>query len=130
MNLNCVPDETLAEIREVLKQGLPDEAACLITSDWKIIPLNNTAENPGSLVEPSIDDHKLFISLLYDKKLFGWAHSHPHWHAIPSTTDIINHQFPINMLIYSVRYDEMRLYSPLELRAVTTPLNKQERPTL
>lgn len=78
------------------------ERGCFITNEFELIPFDNVSKRPVSLIEASPEDWMKLADLIMEDNLYGWVHSHPHSLAIPSRTDIDFHQFPCNMIIYSV----------------------------
>ena len=114
-DLALIPTNTLTRIRGLLRKDPRHESACLVLSDWSLLELHNTSHKRDMLITPTGPEYDKFVSLLFDDKLFGWAHSHPHWDAWPSHVDLEFHQFPIHMLIYSVCLDKFRLFSPQDL---------------
>ena len=129
-SLALIPTDTLARIKVLLLKGHPYESACLVLRDWSLVELTNVARHRQDLITPTGKDYDKFVQLLFDDKLFGWAHSHPKWEPRPSGTDLKFHQFPIYMLIYSNCLDQFRLYSPKDLTDIELtgiPLLKELR---
>jgi proteasome lid subunit RPN8/RPN11 len=80
-----------------------------------LIPFTNVSKNPTCRIQLGAADANTMFDLLFSDNLFAWVHSHPHWPAKPSVEDIIHHEIPTNMIIYSVCDDEFQLYTPEEI---------------
>ena len=117
-DLAVIPTDALARIREFLRRDSQCESACLVLRDWSLVELTNVARSRMDNIVPTGKDYDRFVALLLEDKLFGWAHSHPHWEPRPSGTDLRFHQFPIHMLIYSNCLDKFGLFSPQDLTEI------------
>jgi proteasome lid subunit RPN8/RPN11 len=120
MELLTIPINTLDEIRYYFKTcEKPElEHGCLITRDWQVIPFENCAkeESKGALIQQLKDEDVILMAdLLENDNLFAWAHSHPSFAASPSSTDIMCHELPCAMLIWSGITDSFTLLSAAEI---------------
>jgi proteasome lid subunit RPN8/RPN11 len=88
------------------------ERGCLLTNEFELITFDNISKTPEHLIEVTPEVWNQFADLMMEDNLYGWIHSHPFSLACPSTTDIKFHQFPCNMIIYSVRYDHFTEWTP------------------
>jgi proteasome lid subunit RPN8/RPN11 len=111
------------EGREYLLQDKSVERGCLVTTDFELIPFTNVSNTPVGHIQLGIADFRVMKNLCFDGKLYAWLHSHPHWKAIPSTTDIASHNLPINMIIYSVPDNNFRMYSNEEVQQLSRGLH-------
>ena len=103
MDNSILPDFVKDQIREYFQSSC-DEAGCLVTADWKVVPFENCASagSRAALIEQRRDvDVMMMARLIEEGNLFAWAHSHPRFPCQPSGTDICRHNVPCNMVIWS-----------------------------
>lgn len=117
-NLTLIPEECQTRIRKLLSKDTAFESGCFITKEWQLLKFENLSSNPACHIQASRGAMETMTDLLLEDNLFGWAHSHPKWPAIPSLTDITFHQYPVYMVIYSLCDDDMRIYSPQEIDCI------------
>ena len=118
MTTKVFNDSLRRQLKEYFLEDTELERGCLITADGEMIPFKNTAKNPVCEIQADLESYDKMVSLLFSGQLYGWAHSHPHWKARPSTTDLRFHQFPVNMIIYSVVDDEFNEFTPDDLKTI------------
>jgi len=58
------------------------------------------------------------VDLLLEEKLQAWVHSHPHYPALPSSTDIKYHNFACDMIIYSHLDDCFTVWTVPEIQGL------------
>lgn len=120
MDNSILPDFVKDQIREYFQSSC-DEAGCLVTADWKVVPFENCASagSRAALIEQRRDvDVMMMARLIEEGNLFAWAHSHPRFPCQPSGTDICRHNVPCNMVIWSGLDDTFGVWSPGEILAM------------
>jgi proteasome lid subunit RPN8/RPN11 len=106
-----VPAHALGQLRQYF-YGAKLERGCGLTTNFEVIPFHNESGSPGWLVDMGPGDFGKFADLVFEGKLLAWGHNHPMCGAYPSRRDVILHQVPIDMIIYSNQDDEFCVYSP------------------
>lgn len=105
--------ERLAGALDYLRKDPLVERGVLLHNDLTWTPFTNIVPPPQnkSLIRMGPDDFAVMAKLMGDGNFYGWLHSHPQWAAQPSITDIAFHQFPGNMLIYSICTDTLNEFT-------------------
>ena len=109
------PNECLLQIKDYLLVDPEVERGCLVTTDYQIIPFENTAVFQAALIRMGPQDFGVMADLVRQNLLLGWAHSHPCWFPYPSLIDIMMHQLPVQMIIYSITDDSFGIYTTDEI---------------
>ena len=95
-------EAALRFIRDYFRGDPENERGCFLTNDWEVITFKNISKTPRCHIALTVESVCLFHDLLLENRIYGWVHSHPHYPALPSSTDLRYHRFPCNMLIYSL----------------------------
>jgi proteasome lid subunit RPN8/RPN11 len=105
------------------------ERGVLIRNDLTWVPFQNIipAPNNQSLIRMDTESFQLMGRMMSDKNFYGWLHSHPKWVAQPSSTDIEYHQFPGNMLIYSIVTDTLNEFTTSYIDMLENMYNKRKQ---
>ena len=93
----------------------PSEKICLVETDGTVHEVPNNTTGKRSSVHFEIKDIKsikLMMQLYSKGRLAAIAHNHPRNRAVPSITDVYNHNRPILMIIYSNITDSFGVYRP------------------
>jgi proteasome lid subunit RPN8/RPN11 len=111
------------QAREYLRSGGSDERGGLISKDFKFYPFENVADDPVREIRMGEEGFITMMRLQSDRNLLAWAHSHL-GDPTPSITDIVMHDMPVNMIIYSVRDDTFKEYTPDQIQVAAEGLRK------
>lgn len=109
---------TLSRLREYFRKDWPAdgrERGCLLTLKGEVVPLRNVSPVPFEEFVQDAAGFTEMAELAATRNFDCWAHSHPVWPPRPSCKDIINHQLPVDMLIYSCCQDRFARYTVNEI---------------
>lgn len=110
--------KVLQDIRAYFLEDIENERGCFLLKNGEIIPFTNVSDYPRARIEIGHQDWSTMVDLLLEDKLQAWVHSHPHYPAIPSSTDLTYHRFPCDMLIYSHIDDCFTVWTVPEIQAL------------
>ena len=118
-----IDDNIVKELKEYCKSSPVREVCGAIiqsSSKQRLIKMKNIAKEGAIdyIIDPKDIASKLGDSDLFVKgskiKLIGLFHSHPFGQAFPSAIDFRTFALPIPYLIYSVRFDELNAFLPID----------------
>jgi proteasome lid subunit RPN8/RPN11 len=112
--------ERLQDAIDYLLEDPTVERGVMIRNDLSWVPFENIIPPPSNvgLIRMGVEGFATMAELLGNNDLHGWLHSHPHWMAYPSRTDVEFHQFPGVMYIYSVEQDELNAFTTAYISSV------------
>lgn len=102
-----------------------DERGCLVLKDGTLVPIPNASTTPRVEIVQDPASFMTMMDLMVDDKVLFWAHSHPQWSPRPSHKDIVNHQLPIDMVIYSIPEDRFLRFTPGDVEQLEQTMHKE-----
>lgn len=121
-------EQVLSKLRNFFRENIKNdkrERACLVSKSGDIIPVKNVSPDPFFTILQDEKSFSIMVDMVKKGELLCWAHSHPRWPAIPSVKDIVNHQLPVDMVIYSCTEDTFAQYSPDEINNMEKMVKKE-----